>query len=75
MSNARKKNPNEGFSNPFFRDQEKSFHSGEKEVYSVVGSVWDAVPVRNTNAMEDQLSETKHAARGTSFGGKKGGKK
>lgn len=43
--------------NEFFRGDERQFEGGDKAIISPVGSIFDAVSVSSTNAMEKTLSE------------------
>jgi hypothetical protein len=58
MANNEKKNPTEGYDNPFFRGHESEFKGGEMTIKSPVGSVFDEGRVsKSPNVMEEVLRE------------------
>jgi hypothetical protein len=69
-----KRNPTQGYENPFFRDYEKRFVGGEMTITSPVNSVFDERRTRKdgSNTMEDVLHEQApaHAKKVVSKGAK-----
>jgi hypothetical protein len=56
--------------NEFFRGEERRYDGGEKTIQSPVGSIFDAVSISGSNALERGLSE-QGAGRQVSGKGKK----
>jgi hypothetical protein len=56
---AEKKNPSEGYKNPYFRDKESEYDGGEKRTLSPVASIFshDYLRKDGSNVMEDCLTK------------------
>ena len=61
---SEKKNPEEGYDNPFFRSHEKEYDGGVKHTISPVASIFSQDYLRKdkSNVMEDCLTSRAHGA-------------
>ncbi|MGB8520851.1 MAG: hypothetical protein WCD38_11880 [Candidatus Tumulicola sp.] len=74
---AEKKNPSEGYRNPFFRDKESEYDGGEKRTLSPVASIFshDYVRKDGSNVMEDRLTSRLDRGSDKVVSKQRGGKK
>ncbi len=74
---AEKKNPSQGYGNPYFRDQEKHYDGGERRINSPVDSVFSQSYLRKdgSNCMEDMLNKQLSGPSKKVVSKQKGGKK
>lgn len=72
-----RKNPTQGFNNPFFRDHEHDFRGPDLTIDSTNDSVFNEGYTRKdgSNTMVDVLKEQAPASAKNTVPGKKGGKK